>query len=321
MDLRQLKTFVHVAELGSFSLASKRLKIAQPALSRQIRLLETELQSSLFKRHSKGASLTHSGRILLKHATAILKQIETAKVSVADSRNKISGHVIFGMPQSAGILLAVPLIERFRASYPLVTLRMIEGVGSIVHEWMIDGMLDLGVIYNPSGTNQLSTKPLWTEDLHVVGPHGMFQRGETIAFAKLAKLDITLPSMGNGLRGLVETYAQKHKVHLKILIEADAQRIQKELASIGTACTVLPRASVEDDLRLDRLSAARIIDPVIPRTLALALPTDRPTSAAGRKLGEMICVIARELAEDLSQPDLYLPTTHTVETVNIIGGA
>lgn len=320
MDIRQLKTFVHVAELGSFSLAAKRLRIAQPALSRQIRLLELELQSSLFDRSVRGVTLTHSGKVLIKHATAILKQIETARASVTDSSNKISGHVVFGMPQSAGILLAVPLIERIRASYPLVTLRMIEGVGSIVHDWMVDGPLDLGVIYNPDGSSQLLTQPLWTEDLHVIGPPGMFQRGETIAFAKLSGLVVTLPAMGNGLRGLVETYAQKHKVDLKILIEADAQRIQKELASLGTACTILPRASVEEDIRLEKLSAARIVDPAIPRTLALAFPSDRPVSPAGRMLGEMICAIARELVEDRTQPDLYLPAESSTDSLPLAEG-
>lgn len=320
MDIRQLKTLVHVAELGSFSRAAKRLRIAQPALSRHIRMLESELDASLFERNSRGVKLTDSGKMFLQHASTILRQLESARASVAQSSRTISGHVDFGMPQSAGVLLAVPLIERFRISYPQVSLRLVEGVGSIVHDWMVNAQLDVGVIYNPDGSSQLMTQPLWTEDLHVVGPPSMFRRGETISFAKAAAREFTLPAMGNGLRGLVESYARELNVTLKILIEADAQRIQKDLAQRGTACTILPRASVEEDIRIGKLSSARIVEPVIPRTLALALPSDRPVSRAGRRLGRMIAEIATELVDDASRPDLYQPESSGRDLTDLLGG-
>ena len=65
MDIRQLRTFVHVAELGSFSKAADRLHIAQPALSRQIRLLEAELKTDLLVRHGRGVTLTGAGAVFL----------------------------------------------------------------------------------------------------------------------------------------------------------------------------------------------------------------------------------------------------------------
>jgi LysR family nitrogen assimilation transcriptional regulator len=298
---------VNVAKLGRFSLASRRMRIAQPALSRQIRLLEEELNAQLFQRSSRGVTLTQAGKTFLEHAQSILRQVEKARSSVGERTGIITGNGTFGMPQSAGVILAVRLIERFRTDYPMVTLQMIEGIGSMIHEWMLNGQLDVGVIYDPEVTGHLETKPLWSEDLHLVGPAGAFGGKETISFSEAAVLELALPAMGNGLRGLVERYASRAGINLNTVIEADAQRIQQELAMRGTAYTILPRASVEDSIRNSKLSAVRIVSPNIPRVLALAYSSERPITPAARLLGEMISTLATELVADPNCPDLQTP--------------
>lgn len=307
MDLRQLRTFVNVAELGRFSLASRRMRIAQPALSRQIKLLEEELNARLFERNSRGVTLTQAGVTFLEHAQTILRQVDKARSSVGENTGTIAGNVTFGMPQSAGVILAVRLIERFRTSYPSVTLQMIEGIGSMIHDWMLNGQLDVGVIYDPEMTGHLETEPLWSEDLHLVGPARVFGQEETISFGEASDLELALPAMGNGLRGLVERYASRAGITLNTVIEADAQRVQQELAMRGTAYTILPRASVEESIRSGKLSAARIVSPNIPRVLALAYSSERPISPAAQLLGEMISTLAAELVADPNCPDLQTP--------------
>ena len=73
MDLKQLEYFVHVAEFGSFTQSSRFLRVAQPALSRQVRALEVELRQTLFERNGRGVTLTEAGRRLLDHARGILQ--------------------------------------------------------------------------------------------------------------------------------------------------------------------------------------------------------------------------------------------------------
>jgi DNA-binding transcriptional LysR family regulator len=283
------------------------MRIAQPALSRQIRLLEEELNTLLFQRSSRGVTLTQAGKTFLEHAQNILRQVEKARSSVGERTGTITGNVTFGMPQSAGVILAVLLIERFRTGYPKVTLQMIEGIGSMIHEWMLNGKLDVGVIYDPEVTGYLETKPLWSEDLHLVGPAGAFGGKKTISFSEAAVLELALPAMGNGLRGLVERYASRADINLNTVVEADAQRIQQELAMRGTAYTILPRASVEDSIRNGKLSAVRIVSPNIPRVLALTYSSERPITPAARLLGEMISTLAAELVADPKCPDLQTP--------------
>ncbi|MDD2874588.1 MAG: LysR family transcriptional regulator, partial [Azoarcus sp.] len=93
MDLRQLEYFVHVAELGSFTRASIALDIAQPALSRQIRLLEVELRQNLLIRNGRGVTTTEAGKLLLEHSRGVLHQIERAKEELARIRGASSGRV------------------------------------------------------------------------------------------------------------------------------------------------------------------------------------------------------------------------------------
>ena len=86
MDLKQLEYFVHVAEFGSFTLSSRFLRVAQPALSRQVRALEVELRQTLFQRNGRGVTLTEPGKRLLEHARGILQQVERARHDLEQQR-------------------------------------------------------------------------------------------------------------------------------------------------------------------------------------------------------------------------------------------
>ena len=127
MELRQLRTFVHVAELGSFSAAAERLHIAQPALSRQIQILEQELGVNLFRRHGRGAVLTEQGQLFLPRATLVLRELERAREELRSDDTDLAGQVSFGMPPTVADVLSTPLIEHFSASHPQVKLRVASG--------------------------------------------------------------------------------------------------------------------------------------------------------------------------------------------------
>src|ERR1700675_1303336 len=106
MELRQLRSFVHIAELGSFSLAAERLHIVQPALTRQIQSLETELGVRLFVRHGRGVMLTSQGEALSFRAIAILREVEQVRSDFRTDGNFLSGEISFGMPPTVAEVLS-----------------------------------------------------------------------------------------------------------------------------------------------------------------------------------------------------------------------
>ena len=107
MDLKQIEYFVRVAELGSFTRASVVLDIAQPALSRQVRLLEVELRQNLLVRNGRGATPTEAGKLLLAHGRGILHQVERAREELGRVRGALAGRVAIGLPPTLARTLSV----------------------------------------------------------------------------------------------------------------------------------------------------------------------------------------------------------------------
>ena len=118
MDLKQIEYFIRIAELGSFTRASIELNVAQPALSRQIRLLEVELGQSLLIRTGRGVNTTEAGKVLLEHGHGVLHQIERVREELSRVRVGLIGRVAVGLPPSLTKILTVPLLKAFRAELP-----------------------------------------------------------------------------------------------------------------------------------------------------------------------------------------------------------
>ena len=148
MDLKQLAYFVRVAELGSFTRAAEALGVAQPALSRQVRQLEVELRQSLLARNGRGALPTEAGKLLLAHGRGILHQVQRAHEELGRLRGALAGRVAVGLPTSLARVLTVPLTRAFRQAMPEASLSISEGLSVALLESLLNGRLDIAVLYN-----------------------------------------------------------------------------------------------------------------------------------------------------------------------------
>lgn len=160
MNLKQLEYFMHVAELGSFSKAAMVLDVAQPALSRQVRGLETELRQQLFLRNGRGVALTEAGRRLFDHSVAIMQMVAHAREDLGASRDAPVGRVTIGLPPSIARQLTLPLIDHFKRTLPSARLAIVEGLSSHIIEWVTTGRADVGLVYNPDAQPGIEITPL-----------------------------------------------------------------------------------------------------------------------------------------------------------------
>ena len=149
MDLKQIAYFVRVAELGSFTRASIALAVAQPALSRQIRMLEVELRQNLLIRNGRGVTLTEAGRVMLEHGRGILHQVERAREDLGRARGALAGRGSVGLPPSLARLLTVPISRALHQRRPDASLSITEGLSISTQEWLQTGRLDIALMYNP----------------------------------------------------------------------------------------------------------------------------------------------------------------------------
>lgn len=168
MDFKQIEGFVRVAELGSFTKAAQLLDTTQPALSRLIRMLEVDLRQTLLVRNGRGAVPTEAGQVLLEHGRGILHQVQRAREDLGTVRGGLAGRVAIGLPPSLARVFAVPLTRAFRAQLPDASLSISEGLTTQMQEWLVNGRLDIAVLYNARASADIDISPLGDEDLWLV---------------------------------------------------------------------------------------------------------------------------------------------------------
>lgn len=289
MNLNQLRTLIHVGELGSLSKASERLYLAQPALSRQIRALEEELGRKLFTRHGRGMVLTETGEMLRDRAMNILNQVEAARADAIASTGWVRGNVTIGLPPTVAHILAGRLAKQFSQQYPDVRLHFTSAFTSTLIEWLKNGSIDLAILYDPKTPSDLRLQPLFIEELFLVSQaDAKLSTKRPVPFKRLAKETLMLPGRQHSLRQLVERQAENAGCQLNVSIEADALIILKDFVSLGLGSAILPLPSVHKEVMEGSMSAAPLKDPQLTRRLVLATPIDRALSNAVHRATELI---------------------------------
>jgi LysR family transcriptional regulator, nitrogen assimilation regulatory protein len=283
MNLRQLESFVRVAELGSFSKAARVLDIAQPALSRQVRLLETDLRETLLLRNGRGVSLTPAGRRMFDHGVLILQQVAQARADLGAQRDAPVGQVTIGLPPSVGLRLTRPLIERFRAQLPGARVSVVEGLSANIAEWISSGRVDLGLLYNPEPMPTLEITPLLREPLCLVLPRpakgskaAATKAAATVKLRDLAHYPLVLPERTQSLRRLLQTQAMLDGVTLNIACEVSSIPAIIDLVCARMGHAVLTDSAVAASGRTAELMTRRIVEPELLTVLCLAQSATKP---------------------------------------------
>src|SRR5439155_17375549 len=148
MNLRRLKYFVKIVDIGSLTQAADVLHIAQPALSQQLATLEGEVRQQLLHRTKRGVTPTEAGKVLYRHAQLILRQCDQAQVDMQAASRGLSGSVSLGLaPGTMAATLALPLLRILRARHPGVVPYLNENYGTTLSELIMSGRMDLAVLY------------------------------------------------------------------------------------------------------------------------------------------------------------------------------
>jgi len=278
MDLKQLRAFLTVAETGNVTRAAEVLNLVQPAISRQLQLLEDDIGVSLFERARHGMVLTEAGRALVVYAQRAMLELERARVEIAGSVDGIGGLVTVGLLPSTCDLLASALVSAVAAAYPGIRMRIAMGYAGTLQQWVETGEVDAALIYGINRSPAIQTRALIEEALWVVGlPSTKLRKGRPVPLASLAGKPLVLPSAPHGIRTLVDHACAVSHVELTIAAETNAMSVQKDLVLGGHGLTILPAIAVADDVANKRLSAAPLNEPKITRTIELALPANRVT--------------------------------------------
>lgn len=298
MDLKQLEYFVRVAELGSFTKAALALDVAQPALSRQVRLLEVELRQNLLIRNGRGATPTDAGKLLLEHGRGILHQVERAREELGRVRGALAGRVAIGLPPSLARVITVPLTRAFRAQLPEASLSISEGLSATMQEWLHTGRLDIAVLYNATPTPDIEITPLMEEELMLVQPRppGLAEEPPPppVPLAEVAALPLVIPSRPNALRMHVEAEMAAIGLRPTVALEIDGVSAILDLVADGAGAALLSRQAVISSIRPSAYRM-RPIEPRLRTRVSLATSSQRPATLTQRATLDLIAQVRAEL--------------------------
>lgn len=300
MNLKQLEYFVSVVELGSFSKAAHVLHVAQPALSRQVRMLETDLRETLLLRNGRGVSLTEAGQRLFDHGTGILQQVAQAREDMGAKRGEPVGHVTIALPPSISRQLTLPLIDAFRRDLPKARLAVVEGLSAHIAEWIATGRVDLGLLYNPEAQPALEVTPILEEELYLV-QRALRRRGSgskraaPLPLRELPGFPLVVPERAHAFRRLLETQALLSGVKLDIAWEVSSIPSIIDLVCAGYGNAVLAAGAVEASGRAHELAVRPLSEPRLISVLCLAVSAHKRLTTLGRESAAMLTDLARRL--------------------------
>ena len=296
MELRQLRYFVRVVELGSISRAALDLQLVQSALSQQISRLEGELSTRLLQRTSKGAAPTEAGLAFFREAQLALRHVDEAARAAREAR--LSGTVTVGLAPTTASVLGVPLIRAMRERHLHVRLHMVESLSGHLSTMLNARQLDLAVLFDTHPARRWSVTPLLEEKLFLIGSrHGAPPvAGGKLRMAQLKGVPLILPSGPHGLRSTLDAAFARAKLQPTVVAEIDSLAMLMDAVDAGLGCTLQPWAALgRFPDAPSRFHLSEISDPQARRLNSLCSLSDDELSPAALAARVVLADCAREL--------------------------
>ncbi len=270
LGLRELRSFLSLANTGNLGRTARDLNLSQPAISLQLRKLEEGFGTQLLRRHGRGVTLTPAGACLRDRLQTVMQLLASPLDDSPDHMPPT--RLSLAIPADSGLPLIAPLARAFRQRWPDLTLDVREGNGADLEEWLLHRHVDLAVLQDPPSLPELDTTPLLTEALGLVVPvHSVLARdARPLPMRELDGDSLILPSRPHWIRRRLDSAAQQHGVQLHPVLQVSSIALTKAMVRGGLGSTVLPRAAVQDEINGGVLAFRPIGHPLLKCSRVLA---------------------------------------------------
>ncbi|EGH72473.1 transcriptional regulator CynR [Pseudomonas syringae] len=283
--LRHIRYLLAVADHGNFTRAAEALHVSQPALSQQIRQLESSLGVQLFDRTRRSVVPTDAGRVYLDHARRCLLELDAGKRALNDVSDLSRGQLRLGVTPTFSEYLIAPLIDRFSALYPGVAIILTELPLEQITEALISDALDLAIGFAGSHAVEIDSQPLFDEQLCLVMAKPASEKQAALTLEDLQALRFALLAPGFATRHLLDAWCQMQNFKPIIGLEANSIAILLKVVAQGRMATILPDAIVRKQPGLCEVQTI----PALPgRTVALLRRKNGYQSAAAKAFAKLV---------------------------------
>ncbi len=252
IDLDGIKAFTTVAETSSFSLAANRLHLTQPAVSKRIALLESQMGVRLFDRIGRTVTLTEAGRALEPRALEILLSIEDTQRVISNLAGDVGGQLSLATSHHIGLWHLPQVLRAFSAQHPKVALDLHFMDSEVAYEQIVQGNLELGIItLAPTSHERLASIPIWRDELvFVCSADQPLAQNNKIYLEQLPEYPVILPDMTTFTGRIVKELFTERGLALNVSMSTNYLETIKMLISVGLGWSVLPKSMLDDSIQV-----------------------------------------------------------------------
>jgi len=293
MELRQLECFIAVLEEGGFNRATTRLHMTQPAISYQIRLLESDLDMDLFYRRARGITPTEAGRVLYRHAQLIQNGFREAKQALERLSNETAGEVRIGTVNSVGIYFLPEILNIMRVNQPSARPTVLYRNSFEIIDALLANKVDFALVANPQPDRRLKLETVMEENISLVsGKNGPFYGRDTVSPEELQGQPFASLTAENPTGQMVRDYLAQLGVSVETVVSTDNVETIREMVEAGLGIAFLPdmvsaRGIPCEGRSQGPFTRARVDPPLVRRIVLVTWMNFEPTPAVAAYIDEL----------------------------------
>ena len=288
VKLELYRVFKEVAEAGNITAAAQNLFISQSAVSQSVKQLESDLQTRLFARNSRGVSLTPDGKMLYEYVRSAMGLLETGEEKLSQSRQLQVGHLTIGASDTVTSQFLLPYLDSFHKQYPAIHIQIVSGRSHKVLGLLQSGKVDIAFASTPN-EGSFETIPCFaTHSIFVASPDYPCDFNHIYTLAEIADFPLILLERKASSRLYLEKYFLQNGLRLNPEIELGARSLLVDLAAIGFGVAGVTEEFVRRDMENGRLRKLETTFDIPPRSVDMCILRGVPQTAAAQRFADFI---------------------------------
>ena len=288
VKLELYKVFKEVAEAGNITAAAQALYISQSAVSQSIKQLESDLQTRLFARNSRGVTLTADGKLLYEYVRSAIGLLETGEAKLSQTRELQMGQLTIGASDTVTSQFLLPYLDSFHRQYPAIHIQIVSGRSHKVLGLLQSGKVDIAFASTP-GEGSFETVPCFaTHSIFVASPEYPCDFSHMYTLSEIADFPLILLERKASSRLYLEKYFLQNGLRLNPEIELGARSLLVDLAAIGFGVAGVTEEFVRKDLESGRLRKLETSFEIPPRSVDMCILRGVPQTAAAQRFADYI---------------------------------
>ena len=288
VKLEFYKVFKEVAEAGNITAAAQALYISQSAVSQAIKQLESDLQTRLFVRNSRGVTLTADGKMLYEYVRSAIGLLETGEAKLSQTRELHMGQLTIGASDTVTSLFLLPYLDSFHRKYPAIHIRIVSGRSHKVLGLLQSGKVDIAFASTPAEGNFETVPCFSTHSIFVAGPEYPCDFDHVYSLEEIADFPLILLERKASSRLYLEKYFLQNGLRLNPEIELGARSLLVDLATIGFGVAGVTEEFVRRDLVIGHLRQLKTSFEIPPRSVDMCVLRGVPQTAAAQRFSDYI---------------------------------